>query len=81
MPITLQAQQLHYNNCDVIILMHKRNNKRRCWHSYGTPGAGDDFIKMHTEVSELWEEYIYNYEGNNFCWYVCKYLMFFYMCS
>ena len=70
--ITLQAQQLHYNNCDVVILMHKKNNKRRCWHSYGTPGAGDDFLKMHSEVSELWEEYIYNYEGNNivFCGYV-----------
>ena len=62
----LQAQQLHYNNCDVVILMHKRNDKRRCWHSYGTPGAGVDFLNAHNEVSELWEEYIYNYKGNKF---------------
>ena len=64
---------MHYNNCDIVILMHKRNNKRRCWNSYGTPGAGVDFLNTHTEVSELWEEYIYNYEGNkivfNFCGY------------
>ena len=54
--------------------MHKRNSKRRCWHSYGTPGAGDDFIKMHTEVSELWEECIYNYEGNKHFNFVGKYI-------
>ena len=49
--------------------MHKRNAKRRCWHSYGTPGAGIDFLSAHTEVNELWEEYIYNYEGNKYTLY------------
>ena len=49
--------------------MHKRNAKRRCWHSYGTPGAGIDFLNAHTEVNELWEEYIYNYEGNKYTLY------------
>ena len=63
--VTLQAEQLYYNNCDVVILMHKRNAKKRSWHSYGTPGAGANFLTTHPEISELWTENILNFEGNN----------------
>ena len=62
--ITLQAEQLYYNNCDVIILMHKRNAKKRSWYSYGTPGAGAHFLTTHGEINELWTENILNFEGN-----------------
>ena len=55
---------MHYNNCDVVILMHKRNAKKRSWHSYGTPGAGANFLITHSEIDKLWQENIYNFEGN-----------------
>ena len=59
----LQAQQLHHSNCDVIILMHKRNLNSRSWQSYGTPGAGANFFVTHPEIDALWQENIIDYEG------------------
>ena len=38
--------------------MHKRNAQRRCWHKYGTPGAGAEFLKAFPSVMELWEEHV-----------------------
>ena len=55
--------------------MHKRNAKRRTWHSYGTPGAGANFLVTHSEFSKLWQENIYNFEGNRMA-VVCDFIFY-----
>ena len=57
--------------------MRKKNKVKNCWGSYGTPGAGADFLSTHKEVEDLWQEYIFAYEGmyiNLFLWF-CSLLL------
>lgn len=44
-------------DCDVVILIHKRNNVRNSYFHFGTEGRAATFLDLYKEVNSLWRAY------------------------